>query len=69
MVAGEVGAVVGALLDDELTSLIARVQAEASDGVELPGETVEVLESARERIRDRHDAELVRARDLLDDLV
>ena len=59
----------GALLDDELTSLIARVQAEASDGVELPGETVEVLESARERIRDRHDAELVRARDLLDDLV
>lgn len=59
----------GALLDDELTSLIARVQAEASDGVELPGETVEVLESARERIRDRQDAELVRARDLLDDLV
>ncbi|MGO2749615.1 MAG: CYTH and CHAD domain-containing protein [Pseudoclavibacter sp.] len=59
----------GALLDDELSSLIARVQSEASDGVELPGETVEVLESARERIRDRRDAELVRARDLLDDLV
>ncbi|PPF43106.1 hypothetical protein C5B85_14205 [Pseudoclavibacter sp. AY1F1] len=59
----------GALLDDELAGLIARVQTEASDGVERPGETVEVLESVRQRIRDRHDAELVRARDLLDDLV
>lgn len=59
----------GALLEDELSRLIARVQADASDGVELPGETVEVLETARERIRDRRDVDLVGARDLLDDLV
>ncbi|WP_424466248.1 CHAD domain-containing protein [Pseudoclavibacter helvolus] len=59
----------GALLEEELSALIDRVQAEAGDGVEWPGESVEVLEIARERVRDRRDADLTAARDLLDELV
>lgn len=58
----------GALLDGEFTHLIVRAQAEAAQGVELPGETIEVFESARARIREQRDADLAAARDQLDDL-